>query len=128
MTAGEVVLQRLLSLVDDDESVRESLSAFLKSYDFKVQTYSSAEEFLVAHGLRPTECLILDVTMPGMSGPDLQRELTRLGHDVPIVFMTACPDDNLRAKLLGRGAVAYLTKPLSETAILEAINAAFEGK
>jgi FixJ family two-component response regulator len=123
-----VVQRMLVSVVDDDESVRESLPAFLRLSGFEVRTFSSAEEFLASDYMWRTGCLILDVAMPNMSGPELQQELARLGCSVPIVFITARPDDRLRATVLDRGAVAYLTKPFDEAGIVEAINTAFEKK
>jgi FixJ family two-component response regulator len=118
--------RKLVSVVDDDEFVREALPDLLRSFGLEAQPFSSAEEFLGSESLGRTGCLVLDVTMPGMTGPELQMELARRKHDIPIVFITANADDNLRPKVLRRGAVAYLTKPFSETAMLEAVNAALE--
>jgi len=112
----------LVSIVDDDESVRESLPDLLREFGFRVEAFSSAEEFLRSESLNRTKCLILDVAMPGMSGPDLQRELTRLRHDSPIVFITAHRDE--RTRVLAEGAVECLFKPFSEAALLEAVNSA----
>jgi FixJ family two-component response regulator len=120
------VKRKLVSVVDDDEFVREALPDLLRSFGLEARPFSSAEEFLASDSLGRTGCLVLDVTMPGMTGPELQLELARRKHDIPIVFITANSDDNLRPRVLKRGAVAYLTKPFSETAILEAINAALE--
>jgi FixJ family two-component response regulator len=115
-------LRALVSVVDDDESVRESLPDLLRELGFAVQVFASAEEFLASAYLAQTRCLILDVAMPGMSGPDLQRELTRLRHDIPIVFITAHRDE--RTRVLAEGAVECLFKPFSEAALLEAVNSA----
>jgi len=119
-----MVMRPLISVVDDDESVRESLPDLLKEFGFAAEAFSSAEEFLASDCLGQTKCLVLDVTMPGMSGPDLQQELTRRREEIPIVFITAHRDENVRPRLLERGAVECLFKPFSETALLEALNAA----
>ena len=115
----------LVSVVDDDESVRESLPDLLREFGFSVRTFSSAEEFLTSDCVAQTRCLILDVTMPGMSGPDLQGELTLRGQKIPIVFITASRDEGVRSRVLEQGAVECLFKPFSDTALLEALNAAF---
>ena len=114
----------LVSVVDDDESVRESLPDLLRECGFAVQAFSSAEEFLASDCVSQTRCLILDIAMPGMSGPDLQRELTRRRQEIPIVFITAHGDETVRPRVLAQGAVACLCKPFSETALLEALHAA----
>jgi FixJ family two-component response regulator len=113
-----------VSVVDDDASVRESLPDLLKELGFDVGAFSSADEFLASGVLDRTDCLILDVAMPGMSGPDLQSELSRRGHRIPIVFITARPDEAVRTRVLENGAVAYLSKPFGDTALLDAINTA----
>jgi FixJ family two-component response regulator len=120
-----MVIRSLVSVVDDDESVRESLPDLLREFGFAVQAFSSAEEFLASDCVCQTGCLILDIAMPGMSGPDLQRELTRRHQDIPIVFITAHQDETLRPRVLAQGAVECLFKPFSETALREALNAAF---
>jgi FixJ family two-component response regulator len=119
-----MVMRPLVSVVDDDESVRESLPDLLNELGFAVQAFASAEEFLASDYISQTGCLILDITMPGMSGPDLQRELTIRGQQIPIVFITAHGDATLRPRLLERGAVECLFKPFSDTALLNALNAA----
>ena len=118
------VTPSLVSIVDDDESVRESLPDLLKELGFAVQAFSSAEAFLESEAIGKTECLILDISMPGMSGLDLQQELARRRHDIPIVFITAQGDHGLRPRVLARGAVDCLFKPFSETALFEAVNTA----
>ncbi len=118
------VVGSLVSVVDDDESVRESLPDLLRELGFVVQAFSSAEEFLASDCVGQTRCLILDIAMPGMSGPDLQRELTRRGQEIPIVFITAHKDETVRPRLVGQGAVECLFKPFSDTELLEAVNAA----
>ena len=114
----------LVAVVDDDESVRESLPDLLRQFGFAAQAFSSAEAFLASEALGETRCLILDVAMPGMSGPDLQQELMRRRQKVPIVFITANGDRTVRPRLIARGAVECLFKPFSETALLDALNAA----
>jgi FixJ family two-component response regulator len=114
----------LVSVVDDSESVRESLPDLLNEFGFAVEAFSSAEAFLASDAHSDTSCLILDVGLPGMSGPDLQQELTRRGNAIPIVFITAQGDTALGPRLLGRGAVAFLLKPFSDDALLEAVNTA----
>ena len=119
-----MVIRSLVSVVDDDESVRESLPDMLKEFGFAVQVFSSAEEFLASDCVCRTRCLILDIAMPGMSGPDLQRELTLRRREIPIVFITALADETVRPRLLEQGAVDCLFKPFSDTALLGAVNAA----
>jgi FixJ family two-component response regulator len=114
----------LISVVDDDVSVRESLPDLLRELGFSAQAFSSAEEFLWSDHVNETRCLILDVAMPGMTGPDLQRELKLRGQKIPIVFITGNRDENLRTRLLEQGAVECLFKPFSDTALLKAIDAA----
>jgi len=118
-----MVKPSLVSVVDDDESVREALPDLLREFGFAVETFASAEEFLASGRLADTRCLILDVAMPGMSGPDLQRELLKRRQQVPIVFITAHADQ-WRARCLEQGAVACLRKPFSDTALREALDAA----
>src|SRR5208282_4788449 len=114
----------LISVVDDDESVRESLSDLLKELRYAVQAFGSAEEFLGSDRLAKTKCVIVDISMPGMTGPELQLELTRRREGIRIVFITAQTDEAVRRSVMGCGAVDCLPKPFSETALLEAINAA----
>jgi len=118
----------LVSVVDDDESVRESLPDLLRECGFAVRAFASAGAFLESDALDRTQCLILDIAMPGMSGPDLQRELQRRGRQLPIIFITARADDVLRQRLIERGAVDCLFKPFNETALLGAIHAALRPK
>jgi len=118
----------LVSVVDDDESVRESLPDLLREFGFAARAFSSAEEFLASDCVGQTRCLILDIAMPGMTGPDLQRELKIRRQEIPIVFVTAHRDEALRSRLLAQGAVEYLLKPCSDTALLKALNAALRRK
>ena len=119
-----MVIPSFVSVVDDDESVRESLPDLLRELGFEAQAFPSAEEFLVSDCVAQTRCLILDVAMPGMNGPDLQRELTIRRQAIPIVFITANGDATVRPRLLELGAVACLYKPFSDSALIEALNTA----
>lgn len=116
--------QTLVAIVDDDESVRESLPDLIKVLGFTIRAFSSAEQFLASDCVGQTRCLILDVAMPEMSGPDLQRELSRRGYRIPIIFITALNDERLRAHVLEQGAVECLFKPFSDAAMLEALTVA----
>lgn len=118
------VANPLVSIVDDDESVRESLPDLVKKLGFNAEAFSSAEEFLASEHVHQTKCLILDVAMPGMTGPDLQRELTRRGQGIPTIFITALKDDRVRPRLIELGAVDCLFKPFSDDALQEALNVA----
>ena len=114
----------LVSVVDDDESVRESLPDLLREFGFAARAFSSAAEFLGSNAVGQTRCLILDVAMPGISGRDLQIELRRLDQTIPIIFITAHPDENVRAHVLEDGAVDCLFKPFTDTALLDALHSA----
>jgi FixJ family two-component response regulator len=118
--------RRLVSVVDDDEFVREALPDLLRSFGLEAKPFSSATEFLASDSLDLTGCLVLDVAMPGMTGPELQLELARRSYDIPIVFVSANSDEALGPRVLGRGAVAFLKKPFSETAMIEAVNDALD--
>jgi FixJ family two-component response regulator len=115
----------LISVVDDDESVRESLDGLLRSAGFAVKVFASAEEFLNWDHLRDIDCLLLDVRLPGMSGIELQRHLVASQHQIPVVFITAHgSEEGVRSRALQNGAVDYLIKPLSEDTVLNAIHKA----
>ena len=114
----------LVSVVDDDESVRESLPDLLTEFGLAVQAFSSAEEFLNSKSLAHTRCLILDIAMPGMSGPDLQRELKRRRLGIPIVYITADADETVRPRMLEQGAVDCLFKPFSDSDLRKALEVA----
>jgi FixJ family two-component response regulator len=118
----------LISIVDDDESIRESLPDLIKEFGYAVQTFPSAGEFLASDYLSKTQCLILDVAMPGMTGPDLQRELSIQGKNIPIIFVTGYRDETVRPRLLKEGAVECLYKPFSDADLLAALNAALQVK
>jgi FixJ family two-component response regulator len=116
----------LVSVVDDDESVREALPDLIKLFGFDVRAFSSATEFLASKSVADTGCLVLDVAMPGMSGPDLQEELVRTGISIPIIFITAHKDENERLALIKSGAVACLFKPFSAAILRETLDQVFK--
>jgi FixJ family two-component response regulator len=116
----------LISVVDDDDSVRESLQCLIRSFGFVVEAFSSAEEFLNSYMLPNTRCLILDVRMPGMNGLELRRRLAANWREIPVIFITAHGDGAARLQALKDGAVDYLLKPFREEALLEAIHAALK--
>ena len=122
-----MVNRPLIIVVDDDQSIRESLPDLLKEFGFDAQTFSSAEEFLASGLVDETKCLLLDVAMPGMTGPDLQRELTRRDQSIPIVFITAHRDALVRPRLIAGGAVDCLFKPFEPNDLLQALNTALRG-
>jgi FixJ family two-component response regulator len=118
----------LVCVVDDDESVRESLPDLLNELGYSVEAYSSAEDYLEASIADRTACLILDVTMPNMSGPELHKELVRRGYAIPTIFITAHADASIRPTLLAQGAADCLFKPFSENALVDALRAALPGR
>jgi len=118
----------LVSVVDDDESVRECLPDLLREFGFAARAFSSAEEFLASDSVGQTKCLLLDIAMPGMSGPDLQRELKVRKQRIPIVFITAQGDETVRSRLLAQGAAECLFKPFTESVLLEALDTALRVK
>jgi FixJ family two-component response regulator len=118
----------LISIVDDDDSLRNSLNNLIRSVGFRAQGFPSAEAFLNSSELHDTACLILDVRMPGMSGLDLQRQLRTTHSRIPIVFITSHGDDDAQARALEAGAVAFLYKPFREEALLKAIDSALDHK
>ena len=120
------VRRPLVSVVDDDVSMRESLPELLRQMGLEAQAFSSAEEFLAADPASRTDCLIVDVGLPGMSGLELLEELARRGQPISTIFVTAQTDRALREQILAQGAVACLDKPFTETALVQAIAAAVE--
>jgi FixJ family two-component response regulator len=116
----------LLSVVDDDESMRESLPDLIREFGFAARAFSSAEEFLSSGSADESSCLILDVAMPGMSGPELYQELKRRGKNIPAIFITAQRDEAIRTRVLEQGAAGFLIKPFSDAALLAAINTALK--
>jgi FixJ family two-component response regulator len=122
-----IAMRPLVAVVDDDESVRESLPDLLGELGYAADTFSSAEEFLASDRIAQTKCLILDVALPGMSGPDLQEALSRGRRAIPTIFITAHGNGAVRAKLLRAGAVDCLLKPFSDTALGSALDKALRG-
>lgn len=116
----------LVTVVDDDESVRESLPDLIREFGFAAQAFSSAEEFLLSDCVEGTRCLILDIAMPGMSGLELQQELRLRGQEIPVIFITALKEETVREQAFKQGAVDLLYKPFSDSALLEALNAAVQ--
>lgn len=116
----------MISVVDDDEFVREATKELLRSLGYAAAAFASAEDFLQSEQLSTTACLISDVQMPGLSGIDLQRRLIADGHRMPIIFITAFPDDRTRARALGAGAVGFLTKPYREESLIECLGQALK--
>jgi FixJ family two-component response regulator len=124
---GDDLKRALVAVVDDDESIRESLPDLLNEFGFATRAFSSAEEFLASGSLEQTKCLILDVVMPGMTGLDLQQQLNDRERKIPIIFITAQKDREVRDRAFEQGAVSFLFKPFSDTALLEALNKAVRG-
>jgi FixJ family two-component response regulator len=118
----------LLSVIDDDEMLRESLPELLREFGFAARAFSSGQEFLSSNYVDETRCLILDVAMPEMSGLDLQQELKRRGQAIPIIFISGQKDEDVRKQAFRQGAVKFLYKPFSDSDLLEALNAALDGK
>ena len=116
----------LLSVVDDDESIRGSVPGLIEEFGYAARAFASAEEFLSSGAIGETSCLILDIAMPGMSGPELHLELKRRGEKVPVIFITGQKDEAIRTRLLKQGAAGFLLKPFSDTALLEAIKTALQ--
>ena len=121
---GSATQRPLLSVVDDDESVRESLPDLLRELGFAARAFPSAEGFLSSDFIDQTRCLILDIALPGMSGPELRQELKLRRREIPVVFITAQTDESIRPRLLEQGAAGFLLKPFSDIALFEAVNAA----
>jgi FixJ family two-component response regulator len=121
---GANVERPLVAVVDDDESVRESLPDLLRELGFAACAFSSAEAFLESDCIDQTRCLVVDIAMPGMTGPDLHRELRRRGREIPVIFITGHRNETLRPRALEEGAIDCLFKPFSDTALLNALNAA----
>ena len=114
----------LVSVVDDDESVRESLPDLLSEFGYSVRTFSSALEFLASDALDETRCLLLDIAMPGMTGIELQAELRLRDKRIPVIFITATRDERTLARVVELGAAACLIKPFNDTALMEALRSA----
>jgi CheY-like chemotaxis protein len=118
----------VVSVVDDDESLRESLPVLLGELGFVAQAFASADAFLRSGAASQTHCLILDIAMPDMTGPQLQRELAVRGHAIPIIFITAQADESVRAQLIAQGAIDCLFKPFSAQTLKATLNAALQGR
>ena len=116
----------MISIVDDDEAVREATKSLIRSLGYQAETFGSAEEFLAWTQIDDTDCLITDVQMPGLSGVDLQDRLISAGREMPTIFVTAYPDAKLERQALRGGAIAYLRKPIEETHLLEHIDTALK--
>ena len=118
----------LISIVDDDSSIRAATSKFLRSHGYTVQAYSSAEHFLQSGGLNDTSCVIADMQMPGMSGLELLTMIRAQGYRVPFIFITAFPDETTRARALREGAICFLSKPFAGPTLINWLGLALEGK
>ena len=116
----------MLSVIDDDASVRAATDNLLRSLGYAVRTFVSAEEFLGSARLNDTSCVIADVQMPGMSGVDLQARLLTEGYRVPFIFMTAFPEETIRARALKAGAICFLTKPFDRLTLIRCLDTALE--
>jgi len=114
----------LVSIVDDDDSVREATSGLLESYGYTTAVFASAEEFLQSTQLASTSCLVTDLRMPGASGIELQKRLTDSGHRIPTIVLTAHPDEHMRSAAMKMGALAFLTKPVSEQRLIASLEGA----
>lgn len=117
----------VISVIDDDSSVRTATNNLLTSYGYIVHTFVSADEFLNSAELRDTSCVIADVQMPGMNGLDLLEHMRGLGHDTPFIFITAFPDDAVRARAIKTGAISFLAKPFTTPALIKYLKIALEG-
>jgi FixJ family two-component response regulator len=118
----------MISVLDDDVSVREATSSLLESLGYATAAFASAEEFLQSEELAETSCLVTDVRMPGTSGLDLQRTLIRQGHRIPTIFMTAYPEEHTRSAAMQAGALGFLAKPVSEERLLSCLKIALEAQ
>lgn len=116
----------MISIVDDDESIRKALRRFFISAGFNVEVFASAEEFLSSRSLLDSACLILDLRMPGMSGLELQSVLTSCNRQIPVIFLTAHNDERARAQALRGGAISFLCKPFSEDTLIRDVNLAVD--
>jgi FixJ family two-component response regulator len=118
----------VISIVDDDESVREATRSLVRSLGYDAITFGSAEEFLGSAQVTTTACLITDVQMTGLSGIELQERLSADGCHMPVIFVTAFPDERLQRQVLKNGAIGYLRKPFREDRLIECIDAALMGR
>ena len=118
------MLEHLISIVDDDEPFREAMTSLMKSLGFEVEAFPSAEAFLASPRLASTSCLIADVHMPTMTGIELHRQLVASGRTIPVILITAYPDDNIRARALAAGVICYLSKTFDDDALLSFVRSA----
>jgi FixJ family two-component response regulator len=114
----------VISVVDDDASVRAATDNLLSSHGYLVRTFASAEEFLQSPHLHDCECVVADVQMPGMSGLDLVTHMRAQGHLAPVIFITAFPEESVRAAALKAGASCFLAKPFAAPALIDCVEAA----
>lgn len=117
----------MISIVDDDESVREATKGLVRSLGYATATFASAEEYLRSDRVRDTSCLITDVQMPGMTGVELQDRLIASGKRTPVIFITAFPEENIRTRVLEAGAFGYLSKPFNDECLIECLDEALKG-
>jgi FixJ family two-component response regulator len=117
----------MISIVDDDPSVREATKGLVRSLGYGAAAFASAEDFLQSDQVNDTACLITDVQMPGLSGVELQSRLIAQGNCTPIIFITAFPEQRIRTRALEAGAVGFLSKPFDEDRLIEYIHAALNG-
>jgi FixJ family two-component response regulator len=121
-------LDSVISVVDDDASVRAATSKFLRSHGYTVEAYSSAEHFLQSGSLNGTSCVIADLQMPGMSGLELLTMMRAHGNGAPFIFITAFPDETSRARALKAGAICFLSKPFAGPTLIKCLGVALEGR
>ena len=117
----------MICIVDDNESVRKAFNLLVRSFGYATATFASAEDYLQSDCLRNTSCLITDIQMPGMSEVELQNRLIADGHSIPVIFVTAFPEDKIRARVLEAGAFGFLSKPLNEDCLIECLDRALKG-
>lgn len=115
-----------ISIIDDDEQSREALAGLMQAVGFTTEAFASAMDFLASPNVRHTSCLIVDVHMPRMTGPELHSRLVGSGYDIPTILITAYPDDSARTRVLGQGVVGYLTKPIDEEVLLGCVQSALQ--
>jgi len=120
------VSSALISIIDDDRSVREAIQGLIRSLGYATAAFGSAEEYLDSDRIHDTACIITDLQMPGLSGIDLQRRLIADGHRTPMIFVTAFPSDRLRKHALDAGAFGFLSKPFNETSLITCIDKALQ--
>jgi FixJ family two-component response regulator len=122
-----VQAKTLISVIDDDEDVRVSITSLMESLGFTIEAFPSAVDFLASYRIRDNACLIVDVHMPRMTGLELHRQLMKSGYAIPTILITAYPDDNVRDRALDEGVIGYLPKPIEEDGLLRCIRTALEG-